>query len=433
MEAAIVLVDLGLGDAGKGASTDALVRRLNADLVVRYSGGSNAGHSVQLPNGTRHTFSQFGAGTFAGARTYLGPAFIINLEAFRKEAVHLKEIGAPFNLMVSAHPDCLVSTFFHRVMNQLREIGRGAGRHGSCGHGIGETRGYWLRHGQDAIFLKDMDDPGTLRQKLELLRQRLIAEVQELPTENWVPSIEYRDTARCLLEPVTEHLVTMYEIARSIPRSHLMPMSKVAVFEGSQGTLLDEHWGFHPHTTWSTVTAHHAHELLAGVIPPLRIINLGITRAYSTRHGAGPFPTEDRELGAALSDPGNPDNRWQGSMRFGPLDLPLLRYGAEVAMGGEGSGAKLDGIIVNHLDQYPRVGRVCTRYIGWTGLRTDSFPNLVYQARLGESLERVCPEYKTMDEVELLGRISEACVAPVVIEGSGPTWQDRTFKGDLLS
>ncbi|HZY88526.1 MAG TPA: adenylosuccinate synthetase, partial [Gemmataceae bacterium] len=98
MRRAIITVGLGFGDEGKGATVDYLARRLEADLVVRYCGGSQAGHNVQLPDGRRHTFSQFGAGTLASAspppRTYLGPNVIIDPLALVREARHLTELGA---------------------------------------------------------------------------------------------------------------------------------------------------------------------------------------------------------------------------------------------------------------------------------------------------------------------------------------------------
>src|SRR5438132_5326865 len=97
MKRAIVTVGLGFGDEGKGATVDFLTRRYEADLVVRYCGGSKAGHNVQLPDGRRHTFSQFGAGTLAETparpRTYLGPYVIIDPPAMAREAQHLTDLG----------------------------------------------------------------------------------------------------------------------------------------------------------------------------------------------------------------------------------------------------------------------------------------------------------------------------------------------------
>src|SRR6516164_2940819 len=95
MKRAVITVGLGFGDEGKGAAVDFLVRKLEADLVVRYCGGSQAGHNVELPDGRRHTFSQFGAGTFAAPeppRTYLGPNVIIDPLTLVREANHLTEL-----------------------------------------------------------------------------------------------------------------------------------------------------------------------------------------------------------------------------------------------------------------------------------------------------------------------------------------------------
>src|SRR5271166_6015937 len=97
MKRAILTVGLGFGDEGKGATVDHLTRKFEADLVVRYCGGSQAGHNVELPDGRRHTFSQFGAGTLARDQdrpgTYLGSSVVIDPPAMLREAQHLSELG----------------------------------------------------------------------------------------------------------------------------------------------------------------------------------------------------------------------------------------------------------------------------------------------------------------------------------------------------
>src|SRR5262245_15779990 len=130
--ATIITVGLGFGDEGKGAAVDFLCRQHGADLVVRYSGGAQAGHNVQLPDGRRHTFAQFGAGTLAGAKTWLGPRMIISPATMFPEAEHLRSLGIadPFRLL-SVHPDCLVSTVYHVAVHRIRELVRGATRSGS--------------------------------------------------------------------------------------------------------------------------------------------------------------------------------------------------------------------------------------------------------------------------------------------------------------
>src|SRR3954447_3361400 len=110
MKRAVITVGLGFGDEGKGATVDFLTRALGADLVVRYCGGCQAGHNVELPDGRRHTFSQFGAGTLAGSvRTYLGPNVVIDPVALLREARHLAELGVEHpTRLLTIHPSCLV-------------------------------------------------------------------------------------------------------------------------------------------------------------------------------------------------------------------------------------------------------------------------------------------------------------------------------------
>ncbi len=406
---AIVTVGLGFGDEGKGATVDFLTRELGADLVVRYSGGAQAGHNVQLPNGRRHTFAQFGAGTLAGAKTYLGSRMIINPATMVPEAEHLRELGVadPWS-QISVHPDCLVSTAYHVLMNRLRETSRGTGRHGSCGLGIGEARHYWLRYGQDAVFAKDLDDRRVLMPKLALLRDRFLLEMQELPRLESSLSAQLHETLPGDEADVLQHA------SDELAVGYCMPTSDTVIFEGAQGVLLDEWKGFHPYTTWSTVTPLHALEMLReqGVDD---FLVLGITRAFSTRHGAGPFPTWSREMSAEMADSGNTKNDWQGSIRFGPLDLVLTEYAARVC--------QIDGLVVNCLDQLPQRASVCTRY---AGLDRIEIPQSIHeQEQLTAAFESADPvETDTTADgiIDLLGRI-----APVVGTGDGASCMDREF------
>ena len=409
---AIVTVGLGFGDEGKGATVDYLVRRLQADLVVRYCGGAQAGHNVQLPDGRRHTFSQFGAGTIAGAQTYLGPRVIISPATMLPEAEHLCDLGVadPFATL-SVHPDCLVSTLYHVGMNRLREMARGAERHGSCGLGIGEARSYWLRYGQDAVYAKDLKDRRTLTRKLTLLRDRCLLEMQELSRLD-----EDLGTMLHATMPVREADV-LVEAADNLRLSTRMPDCRVAVFEGAQGVLLDEWRGFHPHTTWSTVTPYHALEMIEehGITDTTI---LGITRAFSTRHGAGPFPTYSPDMTRQIIDPGNPANDWQGTIRCGPLDLVLLEYAARVC--------RIDGLVVNCLDRLPERPLICRRY---RDLRHIDLPRCLQdQAQLTAILQAAVPVVSETTVDGILDQLSQ--VAPVVITADGPTHLDRYRCGD---
>jgi adenylosuccinate synthase len=421
MKRAIITIGLGFGDEGKGATVDFLARHYAADLVVRYCGGSQAGHNVELPDGRRHTFSQFGAGSLiegsARPRTYLGPNMIIDPPALRREADHLQELGVadPLSLL-SVHPRCLVATPWHRALNQLRELARGAARHGSCGQGIGEARRYWLDHGEDAVFAADLHDLHGLRAKLELLRQRALLEVQDLVEHIGDENKREFDLWEINSEAVAEHLAGAME---GVVLSAEVPECEMAIFEGAQGVLLDEYRGFHPHTTWSTVTAHHAWELIHQMQAEAVAV-LGITRAYTTRHGEGPLPTWSEGLTARLLDPGNPVNRWQGGLRCGWLDLPLLRYAVA-------SVGPLDGIVVNHLDQVRGAESwLCDTWKG-AALIPAAAPNLAWQSRLTEQVRQAEPILIPATCESILERVGE--LAPVVLTGFGPTRQQREVGG----
>jgi adenylosuccinate synthase len=420
MKRAIITVGLGFGDEGKGATVDYLTRTLEADLVVRYCGGSQAGHNVQLPDGRRHTFAQFGAGTLAEVpahpRTYLGPNVVIDPPAMVREAQHLTELGVqnPAQLL-TIHPRCLVTTPWLKLLNQLRELARGDAKHGSCGQGIGEARSYWLKYGEDAVFAADLRELHALRHKLELQRQRTLLECQDLVEQvrsDVLHELDFwnlnAEDAACDLHAALLDGVT---IDASIPKY------RIAIFEGSQGVLLDEYRGFHPYTTWSTVTPHHAWELIHQMgIDAVAV--LGITRAYSTRHGEGPFPTFAPDLTARLQDAGNPWNRWQGSLRCGWLDLPLLRYAAAVA-------GPLDGIVVNHLDQLRDIKcQVGEAYRNAT-LSPAAAPHLAEQSRLTQQLHLAQPVLAPATPESILRAVS--AIAPVTITSSGPTHQERRF------
>jgi adenylosuccinate synthase len=420
MKQAIVTVGLSFGDEGKGATVDYLVRRLGANLVVRYCGGSQAGHNVQLPDGRRHTFSQFGAGSLAEvpARTYLGPNVIIDPPAILREAEHLAELGLanPISLL-TVHPRCLVATDWHRLLNQLREIARGANKHGSCGRGIGEARSYWLRYGLDAVFAADLADLQILRAKLDLQRQRTLLELQEIVHQIDRSSLREMDLWDQSAEAAARHLNEAAELGPAV--SAEIPASETAIFEGAQGVLLDEYRGFHPHTTWSTVTAHHAWELIEQMKVE-KVAVLGVTRAYTTRHGEGPLPTFSAELTTRLQDAGNPWNRWQGNLRYGWLDLPLLRYAAAVT-------GPLDGLVVNHLDQVMEMEfMVCEGYKNIT-LSPAEAPNLSWQSHLTEDLRRAEPLLSPISQDGIHERLTE--IAPVVWMGFGPTWRERELAG----
>ena len=153
-------------------------------------------------------------------------------------------------------------------------------------------------------------------------------------------------------------------------------------------------------------------ELLAEY-PEVRTSVIGITRAYATRHGEGPFPTACARMSSAMVDPGNPGNDWQGNMRFGPLDMVLTEYAARVC--------RIDGIFVSGLDQLPAAPRIVTEYQQFSRLVEPSC--LEQQQQLTTQLVTAVPIERRLAIDELLGILAE--VAPIVGTAHGATAGDR--------
>jgi adenylosuccinate synthase len=294
-------------------------------------------------------------------------------------------------------------------------VSRGKDKHGSCGQGIGETRGYWIRHGEDAVFAADLCEPHVLRAKLELLRQRTLLDLQGFIDGIGTDYLRELDVWDLNTESVARRLS---EAARTgVTFSAEVPVCRTAIFEGAQGVLLDEYRGFHPYATWSTVTPHHAWELVHQMAADAVTV-LGVARAYTTRHGEGPLPTFSPGLTEKLLDPGNPWNRWQGSLRCGWLDLPLLRYAAAAA-------GPLDGIVVNHLDQVTDTDfSLCQGYKG-AALCPSPAPNISWQRQLTEQLRQAEPILSPANADTILRALAE--LAPVVLTGFGPTHRERSL------
>ncbi|WP_328395495.1 adenylosuccinate synthetase [Nocardia sp. NBC_00416] len=409
----LIVVDLGFGDAGKGATVDWLCSpeaNLGVAAVVRFNGGAQAAHTV-VAGGRQHTFAQFGSGTFSGVPTLLSEHVLVEPMALAAEADRLAEQGVtdPLSLL-AVDGRALLTTPFHIAANRAREDARGVGRHGSCGMGIGETASYALHY--DAPRVSDCREPEALRSKLRALARHCR------------PLLE-RSGHTC--EPI-EVLVDMYrEFGRAVRVTGPGEPARLArrgrlVFEGAQGVLLDEWRGFHPHTTWSTVEPRNARAMLAGIGAAGSV--LGVTRTYTTRHGAGPFPTEDP--GLRLPEPHNGSGRYQGDFRRGHLDAVLLRYAIAVCGG-------VDGIVVNHLDVAGRT-RVATAYTTPRGIRHTLVPgpwrNLEYQSELTSTLTTAAPVLTDLP-TDPLPWFERFLGVPVVLTGSGPDRSARRPRGSF--
>lgn len=323
----VAVIDLGFGDSGKGTVVNRLCATGDYDLVVRFNGGAQCGHRVVLDDGTEHVFAQFGSGTLWGIPTYLSDHMLVEPLSLGNEAEGLKKIGVqdPFGLL-RISSKCLITTPYHWLVNRARENTLGESRHGSCGRGIGATVEYSLRQPEDALRIKDLIYPNVFLDKMEKLCQWAKAEqgIEPIDHENL-----YDD-----------YLGILGDVKLGLENNRVLQDCRV-VFEGAQGVLLDEHVGFHPHTTWSTCTPENAISLLHEFGQSRADLEvMGVTRTYATRHGQGPFVTEDKNL--SLPDLTNGNDGHQGAWRVGHLDLVALDYATEMA--------GIDSLYVTHCD-----------------------------------------------------------------------------------
>jgi adenylosuccinate synthase len=306
---AFAVIGANYGDEGKGLITDYLCHTSpQKGVVVRFNGGAQAGHTVVLPNGTRHVFHHFGSGTLAGWPTYLGREFICNPALFVQE---LNELSNPTEVFV--HPMCRVTTPFDMLINQHAEETRGIARHGSCGVGINETV---VRHEMLPLTVEDCRDIDIVRDKLKTIRdvwvpQRLCG-LRLPPLKNY----EGWDFEELFLA----HIKTfMKRVHRTSTRSYLAHQD-VVVFEGAQGLALDQRAKDFPYVT-------HSNTGLTNVIPMCQDAEINnikvhyVTRAYLTRHGAGPLPHEGEMDTTNLIDTTNVHNPWQETLRYAPLGI----------------------------------------------------------------------------------------------------------------
>lgn len=308
---ATVVVGAHFGDEGKGLATDYLCSHAGKrSVAVRFSGGAQAGHTVVTPAGRRHVFHHIGAGALTDAATYLSRFFVVNPLLWADERAALPDA----RVMVDA--DAPVTTPYDMLINQELEAWRGTARHGSCGVGVNETIERDGR-GRHCLRVRHLADTSRLAASLDELREEYVpARLREVGCE---PSAWFLEMLRssALRDAFLGHAAAFLGTVELRDVECLREFSSV-VFEGSQGLGLDERYGVFPHVTRGRTGSLRAVELAVAVdLAELEIVY--VTRPYVTRHGAGPFPTEDSAL--AYPDDTNVENAHQGALRFGHLDI----------------------------------------------------------------------------------------------------------------
>ncbi len=396
------MVGLGYGDEGKGTMVDYLCRHYGIRLVIRYNGGSQAAHNVVTDTGSHHTFSQIGSGSFIpGAKTLLSKFMFCDPFALANEAAEFSE--KQNERILDRHyidERTPIITPFHVAVNCLKEWVRGQGRHGSCGKGVGETAADLMYHPSQVLRAEMLGDPARSEPLLATIQARKLTELRAFGADLAMAPDYLKGYVRMLTdadEPAKIaaayaalaselNIITAAEVNK-------MVCSESSIFEGAQGVLLDEWHGFHPHTTWSTITAANAVQILAeaGFEGNRQII--GVVRIYGTRHGAGPFVTHDPAMRDISPTEHNGKNEWQGTFRTGKFDGVQFRYALDCL---RKTGA-IDAICLTHLDILER-GRAidcCDHYRvegkKFTTLEPNFGEDLIYQEGLTKVLLKAEP------------------------------------------
>jgi len=311
------------GDEGKGRVTDHYAAEAGCDgIVIRFNGGAQAGHTVVTPDGLRHVFSHVGSGAFAGAATFLSRFFVSNPILFLKEMAILAAKGVEPAIYVD--PQSPVTTPYDMMINQIVERERGGNRHGSCGVGFGETIERNLTPAY-ALTVADLADLSALAAKLDAIR-RDYAPVRLARLGFADAFVRNADLFRS--DAILEHYVAdaqRFVETVAVADARTATRGRHLLFEGAQGLLLDQDRGFFPHVTRSNTGLRNV-LTLAEELDLERLEVTYATRAYSTRHGAGPLPRELPEKPfPGVVDATNVPNAYQGTLRFGWLDLDVLR------------------------------------------------------------------------------------------------------------
>ena len=348
MTGAVAVIGMQWGDEGKGKIVDHLTDR--ASVVVRFQGGHNAGHTLVI-DGERTVLHLVPSGVMReGVQCLIGHGVVLSPTALVDELHMLAERGVPAAERVKVSDACPLILPYHAVLDRAREAARGAVAIGTTGRGIGPA--YEDKAARRAMRVGDLLDPARLDAKL-----RALDEYHNFMLTRWlgadpVDMAEVRDA----LEAAIERLRPLVADVPGVLHAAIEAGAGV-LLEGAQGAYLDIDQGTFPFVTSSNTTAGAA-ATGSGLGPRNIGYVLGITKAYATRVGAGPFPTElHDETGSRLAARGNEFGATTGrSRRCGWLDIAGLRRAARI---NGVSGLCITKLDV--LDEMPAV-RLCTGY-----------------------------------------------------------------------
>ncbi len=426
-------------------------------------GGFQGNHGVVTSRGSSMSFNQWGCGTLEGIPTHISSGFITSPEALLSEADQLERqccIANPWS-MLTIDENALCCTEFHAISSRIKELSRGKDPRGTIGTGAGQCYRYNQSHPELSIFARDLREPITLRLKLELIRLRIASDLIEIIEAGFLPEDNelLQQDLDLLMNPaavdsVLEGFLKVASLAKIVNSGYMsreiLSRDGVVVVETSHGVLTDNLMGFDPHTSAIRTLPNVRTKLIQDTDHNGQIVHIACHRAYNVRHGAGPMPTTDPSMNEELL-PGSSEsnNRWQGSVRVGPLDLPLLRYAIAAAGGPEFLG----GLALTWFDQIVKNGEwhIAHRYKSGTEDRdfftadgelrvmnsASTDDQLAHTRELGHQLTSCVPEITTipipdgLSHKELFHLVENVLNAALGVELSmlslGPTEEDKVL------
>ncbi|MBI3140869.1 MAG: adenylosuccinate synthase [Rhodocyclales bacterium] len=413
----VVVVGTQWGDEGKGKVVDWLTD--HAQGVVRFQGGHNAGHTLVI-GGKKTVLHLVPSGILrAGVTCYIGNGVVLAPEALIKEMDELEAAGVDAAARLRISEACPLILPYHQALDNAREIAKGANKIGTTGRGIGPA--YEDKVARRGLRLQDLMRPKRFAEKLaEILDYHNYVLVHYFRAQ----PVDFQKTLEgaLALAPRLEKLVA--DVPRALYEAHRDGAN--LLFEGAQGTLLDIDHGTYPYVTSSNCVAGAA-AAGAGVGPGMLHYVLGITKAYTTRVGGGPFPTElDDEVGKHLATRGNEFGATTGRpRRCGWFDAAALKRSIQI------NG--VSGLCVTKLDVLDGVEelKICTGY-KLEGKLTDILPVGAEDLAGCEPVYEIMPGWKestvgvkTLEGLPAsarayLKRMEQICGVPVDMISTGP-------------
>ncbi|WP_010322511.1 adenylosuccinate synthase [Marinobacterium stanieri] len=426
----VVVLGTQWGDEGKGKIVDLLTEQVAA--VVRFQGGHNAGHTLVI-DGEKTVLHLIPSGILRqNVLCLIGNGVVLSPDALLKEIAELEEKGVPVRDRLKLSPACPLILASHVALDQARELARGNARIGTTGRGIGPA--YEDKVARRGLRLGDMADPERFAAKL-----KDVLEYHNFMLQNYykVDAIDFQQThdscmemAKTLVPMITDVTAKLHELRKQ---------GASIMFEGAQGSLLDIDHGTYPFVTSSNTTAGGT-STGSGFGPLYLDYILGITKAYTTRVGGGPFPTELHcDVGQRLAERGHEFGATTGrARRCGWFDAVALKHAIQINSVSGICLTKLD--VLDGLEQI----NICVGY-------QDENGNPVSSLSGSEDYEVIKPIYeevagwtdstvgvKSIDELPAnarayITRLEELIEAPIDIISTGPDRNETIVLRDPMS